>query len=250
VLSSQASIAGYKAVLLAAGAAPRLFPMLMTAAGTIQPARVFVIGAGVAGLQAIATARRLGAVVSAYDVRPAVKDQVQSVGARFVELPLDTADAQDQGGYAKAQSDETLAKQRALMARTIAESDIVITTALVPGKPAPKLVPADAVNQMKPGSVIVDLAAERGGNCELTTPGEVVAHNGVTIIGTENLAATVPLHASQVYSNNVVNLLGVLLDKEGGVKLDTADEIVRAVLVTREGKLVNEMVAKSLDVGG
>jgi NAD(P) transhydrogenase subunit alpha len=246
VLSSQASIAGYKAVLLAAGTAPRLFPMLMTAAGTIQPARVFVIGAGVAGLQAIATAKRLGAVVSAYDVRPAVKEQVQSVGARFVELPLDTADAQDQGGYAKAQSDETLARQRALMAKTIAESDIVITTALVPGKPAPKLVPADAVHQMKPGSVIVDLAAERGGNCELTTPGEVVAHNGVTIIGTENLAATVPLHASQVYSNNVVNLLGVLLDKEGAVKLDTADEIVKAVMVSHDGKLVNEMVAASI----
>jgi H+-translocating NAD(P) transhydrogenase subunit alpha len=245
-LSSQASIAGYKAVLLAAATAPRMFPMMMTAAGTIQPAKVFVIGAGVAGLQAIATAKRLGAVVSAYDVRPAVKEQVQSVGARFIELPLDTADAQDKGGYAKAQSDETLAKQRALMARSIADSDVVITTALVPGKPAPKLVPADAVSQMRPGSVVVDLAAERGGNCELTRPGETVHHNGVTIVGTENLAATVPLHASQVYSNNVVNLLGVLIDKQGTLKLDVADEIVKAVLVCHEGKVVSEMVAKSI----
>jgi NAD(P) transhydrogenase subunit alpha len=247
VLSSQASIAGYKAVMLAASTAPRMFPMMMTAAGTIQPAKVFVIGAGVAGLQAIATAKRLGAVVSAYDVRPAVKEQVQSVGARFVELPLDTADSQDKGGYAKAQSEETIAKQRALMARTIAESDIVITTALVPGKPAPKLVPTDAVNQMKPGSVVVDLAAERGGNCELTQPGQTVHHNGVTIIGTENLAATVPLHASQVYSNNVVNLLGVLIDKQGVLKLDVADDIVKAVLVCHEGRVVSEMVAKSLE---
>jgi NAD(P) transhydrogenase subunit alpha len=246
-LSSQASIAGYKAVLMAAAAAPRMFPMMMTAAGTLQPAKVFVIGAGVAGLQAIATAKRLGAVVSAYDVRPAVKEQVQSVGARFIELPIDTADAQDKGGYAKAQSEETLAKQRALMAKTIADSDIVITTALVPGKPAPKLVPTDAVNGMKPGSVIVDLAAERGGNCELTRAGEVVVHNGVSIFGTENLAATVPLHASQVYSNNVVNLLSVMLSKEGELKLDLADEIVKAVLVSHDGKLVNEMVMKSLE---
>jgi NAD(P) transhydrogenase subunit alpha len=245
-LSSQASIAGYKAVMLAAATAPRLFPMMMTAAGTIQPAKVFVIGAGVAGLQAIATAKRLGAVVSAYDVRPAVKEQVQSVGARFIELPIDTADAQDKGGYAKAQSEETLAKQRALMAKTIADSDIIVTTALVPGKPAPKLVPADAVQKMKSGSVIVDLAAERGGNCELTTPGETVHHNGVTVIGTENLAATVPLHASQVYSSNVVNLLGLLVNKQGELKIDLADEIVRAVTVCHEGKLVNEMVEKSL----
>src|SRR3954470_14294902 len=190
VLSSMATIAGYKAVLLAADRLPKMFPLMMTAAGTLQPAKVFVIGAGVAGLQAIATAKRLGAVVSAYDVRPAVKEQVQSVGARFVELPIDTTDAKNKGASAKAQSEETLAKQRALMAKTIADADIVITTALVPGKPAPKLVPADAVNQMKPGSVVVDLAAELGGNCELTKPGEtIVTPNGVTVIGTENLAA-------------------------------------------------------------
>jgi NAD(P) transhydrogenase subunit alpha len=245
-LSSQANIAGYKAVMLAAASAPRLFPMLMTAAGTIQPAKVFVIGAGVAGLQAIATARRLGAVISAYDVRPAVKEQVQSVGARFVELPLETSDAQDAGGYARAQSEETLAKQRALMSRSISESDVVISTALIPGRPAPKLVPADAVNQMKLGSVIVDLAAERGGNCELTQPGKVIDHNGVTIIGIENLAATVPLHASQVYSSNLVNLLGVMIDKQGALKLDTADEIIKAVLVCHQGQLVSEMVAGTL----
>ncbi len=246
-LSSQANIAGYKAVMLAAATAPRIFPMMMTAAGTLQPAKVFVIGAGVAGLQAIATAKRLGAVVSAYDVRPAVKEQVQSVGARFIELPLDTADAQDKGGYAKAQSDETLAKQRGMMAKTIAESDIIVTTALVPGRPAPKLVPADAVSQMKPGSVIVDLAAERGGNCELTQPGKTITHNGVTIIGIENLAATVPLHASQVYSNNVVNLLGLLISKEGELKLDASEEITKAVLVCHQGQMVNEMVGKTLE---
>lgn len=245
-LSSQGNIAGYKAVMLAAAYAPRIFPLLMTAAGTLQSARVFVIGAGVAGLQAIATAKRMGAVISAYDVRPAVKEQVQSVGAKFVELPLDTADAQDKGGYAKAQSEEALAKQRELMAKTIAESDVVISTALVPGKPAPKLVPADAVNQMKLGSVIVDLAAERGGNCELTQPGKITDHNGVTIIGIENLAGTVPLHASQVYSNNVVNLLSVMIAKDGTFKLDTADEIMKATLVCHQGQLVNEMVAKSL----
>lgn len=245
-LSSQGNIAGYKAVMLAAAYAPRIFPLLMTAAGTLQSARVFVIGAGVAGLQAIATAKRMGAVISAYDVRPAVKEQVQSVGAKFVELPLDTADAQDKGGYAKAQSEEALAKQRELMAKTIAESDVVISTALVPGKPAPKLVPADAVNQMKLGSVIVDLAAERGGNCELTQPGKIVDHNGITIIGIENLAGTVPLHASQVYSNNVVNLLSVMIAKDGTFKLDTADEIIKATLVCHQGQLVNDMVAKSL----
>jgi len=245
-LSSQGNIAGYKAVMLAAATSPRIFPMLMTAAGTIQPTKVFIIGAGVAGLQAIATAKRMGAVVSAYDVRPAVKEQVQSVGARFIELPLDTADAQDKGGYAKAQSEETLVRQRTLMAKVIADSDIVITTALVPGKPAPKLVPADAVNQMKLGSVIIDLAAERGGNCELTQPGKVIDHNGVTIIGIENLAGTVPLHASQVYSSNIVNLLSVMINKQGEFKLDLSDEIIKAVLVCHQGQLVNEMVAATI----
>jgi NAD(P) transhydrogenase subunit alpha len=247
-LSSQANIAGYKAVLLAGAHASRIFPMLMTAAGTIQPARVFVIGGGVAGLQAIATAKRLGALISAYDVRPAVKEQVQSVGARFVELPLDTSDAQDRGGYAKAQSAETLTRQRELLGKTVADSDIVITTALVPGKPAPKLISADAVHRMRHGSVVVDLAAERGGNCELTQPGLVVTTpNGVTVVGVQNLAATVPHHSSQVYSANVVNLLGVLIDKQGAFKLDKADEIVSAVLVCHDGQLVNEMVRKTLE---
>jgi len=176
----------------------------------------------------------------------AVKEQVQSVGARFIELPLDTADAQDKGGYAKAQSEETLVRQRTLMAKVIADSDIVITTALVPGKPAPKLVPADAVNQMKLGSVIIDLAAERGGNCELTQPGKVIDHNGVTIIGIENLAGTVPLHASQVYSSNIVNLLSVMINKQGEFKLDLSDEIIKAVLVCHQGQLVNEMVAATI----
>jgi NAD(P) transhydrogenase subunit alpha len=217
----------------------------MTAAGTLQPARAFVIGAGVAGLQAIATARRLGAVVSAYDVRPVVKEQVQSVGARFVELPLETADAQDAGGYAKAQSEEIVARQRALLAKTIAESDVVISTALVPGKPAPRLVPADAVAQMKSGSVIVDLAAERGGNCELTVPGEIVTQHDVTIVGLTNLAASVPNHASQMYAANLVNLLSTMISKDGQFKLDREDEIVKAVLVCAEGQTVSETVMKS-----
>ena len=247
VLSSQANIAGYKAVVLAAAHANRVFPMMMTAAGTLQPAKVFVIGAGVAGLQAIATAKRLGAVVSAYDVRPAVKEQVQSVGARFVELPLDTADAQDAGGYARAQSAEMLQKQRQLLAKTVGESDIVITTALVPGQPAPKLIPADAVAGMKPGSIIVDLAAERGGNCELTVPGEIVERNGVTLIGTLNLAATVPAHASQMYSANLVNLLTTLLDKEGALKLDVEDEVVKGMLVCHAGQTVHAAVMKSFE---
>ena len=241
-LSSQANIAGYKAVILAAAALPKIFPMLMTAAGTLQSSRAFVIGAGVAGLQAIATAKRLGAVVSAYDVRPAVKEQVQSVGAKFVELPLETNDSQDKGGYAKALSAETQRKQVELMAKVIAESDIIVTTALVPGQPAPKLIPASAVAKMAPGSVIVDLAAERGGNCELTEPGATVVRNGVTIIGHTNIPATVPLHASNMYSNNLVKLLALLIDKEGKLKIDTADDVIAGCLVAHQGNVLPQRI--------
>ena len=229
-LSSQANLAGYKAVIMAAATSPRIFPMMMTAAGTIHAAKVFVVGAGVAGLQAIATARRLGAVVSAFDVRAAVKEQVQSVGAKFVELPLETGDAQDKGGYAKAQSAETQLKQAALMAKVIADSDVIVTTAAVPGKPAPKLIAASAVERMQSGSVIVDLAAERGGNCELTVPGQTIVHKGVTIIGHTNVPATVPYHASTMYANNLVKLIALLVDKEGNLKLDLTDEVIAGCL--------------------
>jgi NAD(P) transhydrogenase subunit alpha len=220
--------------------------MLMTAAGTIQAARVFVIGAGVAGLQAIATAKRLGSVVSAYDVRPAVKEQVQSVGAKFVELPLDTAAAQDAGGYAKEQSAEQQRKQQELMAKVIAESDVVITTAMVPGKPAPKLIPAAAVAAMQPGSVIVDLAAAGGGNCELTEPGKVVVKHGVTIIGLTNLPATVPFHASSMLANNMVKLLALMVDKEGKFAIKREDEVIAGSLVGFEGQIVHPKVREIL----
>lgn len=238
-LSSQANLAGYKAVILAAERCPKIFPMLMTAAGTLQPARVFVIGAGVAGLQAIATARRLGALVSAYDVRPAVKEQVQSVGAKFVELPLETASAQDAGGYAKELSADQQQKQRELLAKVISESDVVITTAAVPGKPAPKLIPADVVARMQRGAVIVDLAAESGGNCELTQAGQVVERDGVTIIGLTNVPATVPCHASQVYANNLASLLKLLVSKEGELKIDPADEVIAGMLLCHGGQFVH-----------
>ncbi len=241
-LSSQANIAGYKAVIMAAEVLPKIFPMMMTAAGTLQAARVFVIGAGVAGLQAIATARRLGAVVSAFDVRAAVKEQVQSVGAKFVELPLETGDAQDKGGYARELTEEQKIKQRELMAKVIAESDVVITTALVPGKPAPKLIPASAVEKMQPGSVIVDLAAERGGNCELTVPDKTIVQHGVTIIGHTNIPATVPLHSSNMYANNLAKLLALLINKEGELKIDTADEVVAGCLVAHQGAVVHPRV--------
>ncbi|HEY7117808.1 MAG TPA: Re/Si-specific NAD(P)(+) transhydrogenase subunit alpha [Tepidisphaeraceae bacterium] len=247
-LSSQANLAGYKAVIMAADASPRIFPMLMTAAGTLQAARVFVIGAGVAGLQAIATARRLGAVVSAFDVRAAVKEQVQSVGAKFVELPLETGDAQDSNGYAKALSAELQRKQAELMMRVIAESDVVITTASIPGQPAPRLIPGAAVERMQPGSVIVDLAAERGGNCELTEPGQTVVRHGVTIIGHTNIPATVPLHASGMYANNLVKLLGILVTKEGALKIDTADEVIAGCLVCHQGSVVHPRVKDLLAI--
>ena len=245
-LSSMATIAGYKAVLLAANHLPRLFPMLMTAAGTIAPAKVFVIGAGVAGLQAIATARRLGGVVSAYDVRGAVREQVESVGARFVELPLEAATSEDEGGYARAQEESFYRRQRELMARVVAENDVVITTAAVPGKKAPVLVTEDMVTQMAPGSVIVDLGIERGGNCELTEPDRVVHKHGVTIIGPTNLPASVPYHASQMYAKNISTFL-LHIAKSGRVDLDGNDEIVQETLLSRDGHIVNPRVLELLE---
>ena len=242
VLSSMATVAGYRAVLLAATTLPKMFPMLMTAAGTITPAKVFIVGAGVAGLQAIATARRLGAVVSAYDVRPAVKEQVQSLGARFVEMELEAGDAEDKGGYARQMDEEFYRRQREMMARVLAETDVVITTAAVPGKKAQVLITAEMVAGMAPGSVIVDLAAERGGNCELTTPGETAVEHGVTILGPLGLASEVPHHASQMYSKNITTFL-LHLVKDGQVKLDTEDEIVAGTLVARDGKVVHPAVA-------
>jgi NAD(P) transhydrogenase subunit alpha len=236
-LSSQASAAGYKAVLMAAARLGKFFPMMMTAAGTVAPARVLVMGAGVAGLQAIATARRLGAVVSAYDVRPAVKEEVQSLGATFIELPLETQEGE--GGYAREQSEEFLQKQRELIGEHIAKSDVVITTAAIPGKRAPLLVSAAMVKGMRPGSVIVDLAAETGGNVELTKAGEDVEVGGVTIIGTRNVPSTMPLHASQLYARNVSNLL-LHLVKDGALNLDFDDEITKGCCVTHGGEIVNE----------
>ncbi|MEA2616903.1 MAG: H+-translocating transhydrogenase subunit alpha [Chloroflexota bacterium] len=244
-LSSQANLAGYKAVLVAAGMLPKIFPMLTTAAGTIAPARVLVVGAGVAGLQAIATARRLGAVVEAYDVRPAVKEQVESLGARFVELPVEQVAAEDAGGYAKAQDETFYRRQQELMAKVVAASDVVITTALVPGRKAPVLVTAAMVVGMAPGSVVVDLAAEQGGNCELTEAGEVVVAHGVSVVGAVNLPATVPQHASQMYAKNVATFLQHLV-KEGAVRLDTDDQITRETLVTRDGQVVNPRVREAL----
>jgi NAD(P) transhydrogenase subunit alpha len=244
-LSSMATLAGYKAVLLAAEALPRMFPMMMTAAGTLTPARVFVIGAGVAGLQAIATAHRLGAVVQAYDVRDAVKDQVKSVGAKFVELPLETGGSETAGGYAKAMDESFYRRQRETMARVVAESDVVITTAAIPGKKAPVLVTADMVRGMPPGSVVVDLAAESGGNCELTKAGQTVSAGGVTILGPVNLPATVPYHASQMYSKNIATLL-LHLVKEGRLELNLEDEITRETLVSRGGEVVHPRVRELL----
>ncbi|HEY1732099.1 MAG TPA: Re/Si-specific NAD(P)(+) transhydrogenase subunit alpha [Terriglobales bacterium] len=240
-LSSMGTICGYKAVLVGADKLPRIFPMLTTAAGTITPSRVLVIGAGVAGLQAIATARRLGAVVSAYDLRPAVKEQVQSLGGRFVELPLEVADAQDAGGYAKAQDESFYQKQRELLGKVVAESDVVITTAVVPGKKSPILVTKEMVADMAPGSVIVDLAAERGGNCELTRADEIIAINGVTIVGTVNLASSVPYHASQMYAKNLTNFL-LHLVKDANMQMNLQDEITRSTLLTYQGEVVNPRV--------
>jgi NAD(P) transhydrogenase subunit alpha len=244
-LSAMSTVSGYKAVLIAASRLPRFFPLLMTAAGTLTPARVFVIGAGVAGLQAIGTARRLGAVVEAYDTRPAVKEQVESLGAKFVEMGLETADAQDKGGYAKAQSEEFYRKQREMMVRSLAAADVVIPTALVPGQKAPVLITEEMVQAMKPGSVIVDLAAEQGGNCALTEPGQEVVKHGVVIIGPVNLPSTVAFHASQMYARNVTSFLTHLM-KEGQVQVDTTDEVTRGALVTHQGQIVHDVVKKSL----
>jgi NAD(P) transhydrogenase subunit alpha len=242
-LSAMSTVAGYSAVLRAAGLLPRMFPMLMTAAGTIMPAKVLVVGAGVAGLQAIATARRLGAVVSAYDVRPVAREQVESVGGRFVELPLETADAEDARGYARARDETFYRRQRELMARVVAASDVVITTAVVPGRKAPVLVTSDMVAAMAPGSVIVDLAAERGGNCELARAGETVVEHGVTIVGAVNLAGTVPYHASQMYARTLGAFFLHLL-KGRAIAVDLEDEITRETLVTRGGEVVHPRVGK------
>jgi NAD(P) transhydrogenase subunit alpha len=240
-LSSMATISGYKAVLIAADTLPRIFPMMTTAAGTITPSRVLIMGVGVAGLQAIATARRLGAVVSAYDLRPAVKEQVLSLGGRFVELAIEAKDAQDARGYGTAQDETFYAKQRELLTKVVGESDVVITTAVVPGKKAPILVTAEMVKGMAQGSVIFDLAAERGGNCELTRPGETVVEHGVTIIGRINLASGVPYHASQMYSKNISAFL-LLLMKDGKLQINLQDDIIRETLLTRGGEVVHGRV--------
>jgi len=240
-LSSMSTLSGYRAVLLAAVALPKIFPMMITAAGTLAPARVLVIGAGVAGLQAIATARRLGAVVEAYDTRPAVKEQVQSLGARFVELALETGDAEDAEGYARAQSEAFYRRQRELLGRRLAASDVVVSTALVPGERAPLLIDEDAVRGMRPGSVIVDLAAESGGNCALSEPDREVRAHGVTILGPTNLPSDVPANASQMYSKNVTAFLGHLMSG-GRIELDLEDEITRAALLTHQGQIANERV--------
>jgi H+-translocating NAD(P) transhydrogenase subunit alpha len=248
VLSSMAMIAGYRAVLRAAYELPKMFPLNMTAAGTLRAAKVFIIGAGVAGLQAAATAKRLGAVVSAYDVRPDCREQVESIGARFVEVQLESDDAEDEGGYAKQQSEEFLVKQRELMAELAAESDVVITTAAIPGQQSPLLISAEAVAAMKPGSVIVDLAAERGGNCELTQADETVVAHDVTILGPTNLPSEIPNHASQMFGNNITKLLLHLIGEGGGVSLDLEDEIIQGCLVSHNGQVVNVRIASMLGV--
>ena len=243
-LSSQANVAGYRAVLVAATQLPRYFPLLMTAAGTVPPAKVLVLGAGVAGLQAIATARRLGAVVSAFDVRPAVREQVESLGARFLEVELPEA-GETSGGYAQELSEETQRLQRELLAEHVAASDVVVTTALVPGRPAPKLIAAEMVASMRAGSVIVDLAAEAGGNCELTAPGETVVRESVTIVGDRNPAAAMPYDASRLYARNVTELLGVSLD-EGRLALATDDDVIAGCLVCHGGAVVHPAVLERL----
>jgi NAD(P) transhydrogenase subunit alpha len=248
-LSSQANLAGYRAVLVAAAHIAKAFPMMVTAAGTISPARVLVLGAGVAGLQAIATARRLGSIVEAYDVRPAVKEQVESLGARFVELELETEGAEDAGGYATAQSDDFLEKQRELLSQRVAAADVVVTTALVPGSRAPRLVEEEAVRAMKPGSVVVDLAAEQGGNCALSRPDEVVDVDGVRILGPTNLPSEVAFHASQMYAKNVANFLQHLIS-DGKLELDFEDEITSGAVLAHAGEVSNERVRALLEGGG
>ena len=246
-LSSQSTIAGYRAVLLASLALPRIFPMLVTAAGTLQPARVLVVGVGVAGLQALGTAKRLGAVTYGYDTRAAVKEQVQSLGARFVELDLETGDSEDAGGYAKAQTEEFYQRQRQELGKHVSQSDVVVTTALVPGQRAPLLIEADAIHAMKPGSVVVDLAAEKGGNCALTQADQDVVVGGVTIMGHTNLPSEVPAHASQMYAKNLVTFLEHLVE-DGKIELDFSDEITAGTVMTHDGQLVNERLGGTLPV--
>jgi NAD(P) transhydrogenase subunit alpha len=245
-LSSMATVAGYKAVINAAGLLPRLFPMLMTAAGTIPPARVFVIGAGVAGLQALATARRLGAVVEAYDVRAAAGEQVRSLGAKFLDVDLGGINAEGGGGYAAELTEEALDRGRDLITRTAAHSDVIVTTALVPGRPAPRLIRREAVEVMRPGSVLVDLAAPAGGNCELTRPGITQELGGVTLMAPLNLPAEVPVHASQLYARNILNFL-TLIAKKGELNIDLTDEVVAGACVAHKGAPVNPRVAKLLE---
>ncbi len=247
VLSSMSTIAGYRSVLIAATALPKMFPMLMTAAGTIRPARVLVLGAGVAGLQAIATARRLGAVVEAYDIRAAAKEQVESLGARFVEDPELAEDAEDAGGYAREQSEERQARQRQLLGEHLAEADVVICTALVPGKRAPRLLDEAQLALMRPGSVVIDLAADQGGNCALSRPGEVVYERGVEIHGPSNVPSSIPFHASQLYARNLSNYV-LHLAPEGELKIDLDDELTAGPLVTREGRITNETLAAEANV--
>jgi NAD(P) transhydrogenase subunit alpha len=244
-LSAMSTIAGYKAVLIAASRLPKFFPLLMTAAGTVTPARVFVIGAGVAGLQAIGTAKRLGAVVEAYDTRPAVKEQVESLGAKFAEMGLAAKDAEDKSGYAKAQSEEFYQKQQEMMFKYVAAADVVIPTALVPGQRAPILITEEMVRGMRPGSVIVDLAAEQGGNCALTEPGREIVRHRVVIIGAINLPSTIPFHASEMYARTVTSYLVHLL-KDGRLHLDLEDELTRCPLVTHQGEVVHEVVKARL----
>ena len=246
VLSSMATLAGYKAVLMGASAAPRIFPMLMTAAGTLQPARVLIMGVGVAGLQACATAKRLGAVVEAYDVRPAAREQIISVGAKPVELDLDTGESEGAGGYAKAQGEDFLKRQRELMTAVVAEQDIIITTAAIPGAKSPILVTEDMVKAMKPGSVIVDLAAERGGNCDLTEEGKTVVAHGVTILGPQNVPSELAYHASQMYGKNMQTLLELILDEEGNLNLDFNDEIVAGTVVAHKSEIPHPHMRKLL----
>lgn len=245
ILSSMATIAGYRAVLLAAVELPKMFPMMMTAAGTLTSAKVFIIGAGVAGLQAIATARRLGGVVHAYDVRPATREQVESLGGKFVELRLETGTSEDRGGYAKAMGEEFYQKQRELMAEVVSQSDVVITTAAIPGKPSPRLITAQAVAGMMPGSVIVDLAAERGGNCELSQADQRVVAHGVTILGPTNLPSEIPHHASQMFSNNVTRFL-LNMVKNGQINLNLKDEILRDTLIVHQGEVVHPRLREAL----
>jgi NAD(P) transhydrogenase subunit alpha len=244
-LSSMANIGGYRAVLLAAVALPKIFPMLMTAAGTMTAAKVFILGAGVAGLQAIATARRLGAVVSAYDVRSAVKEQIESLGAKFVVLNIEAGASEDKGGYAKALGEDFYRRQREALTEVLREQDVVITTAAVPGQKAPVLITAEMANALQPGSVIVDMAAERGGNCELTQPGETVVHRGISILGPLNLPSSVPIHASQMFGANLTAFLKLLI-KKGELAMDRQDEIIRETLVTFGGEVVQPRVAERL----